>query len=69
MAQLLQAGEIDDDALDDIVEFGDARHAWYVADLMRFFGAGDGDDRLVEAFEALTAPRSMMTPTASAAPG
>jgi len=54
MARLLQAGGIDGAALDDIVEFGDVRHAWYVADLMRFFGAGDGDDRLVEAFEALT---------------
>ena len=54
MALLLRAGAIDDDALADIVEFGDARHAWYVADLMRFFGAGDGDDRLAEAFESLT---------------
>ncbi len=54
MARLLQASEIDAAALDDIVEFGDARHAWYIADLMRFFGAGDGDNQLVEAFEALT---------------
>ncbi len=54
MGLLLQAGAIDADAVADLVEFGDARHAWYVADLMRFFGAGDGDERLVEAFESLT---------------
>ena len=50
----LQAGAIDDGALADIVEFGDARHAWYVADLMRFFGAGETGTELVDAFEALT---------------
>ena len=50
----LPAGEIDDGALADIVEFGDARHAWYIADLMRFFGAGDTGTELVDAFEALT---------------
>ena len=54
LGEVLRAGGIDGTALDDVVEYGDARHAWYVADLMRFFGAGDGDDRLVEAFEALT---------------
>ncbi len=50
----LRVGEIDDAALDDVVEHGDVRHAWYVADLMRFFGAGENGNELVEAFETLT---------------
>ncbi len=51
----LAVGEIDERAVLDLAAAGDARHAWYVADLMRFFGAGDNDrDELVEAFEALT---------------
>ncbi len=50
----LQAGEIDDAALADVVEFGDARHAWYVADLIRFFGPGESGTELVDAFESLT---------------
>ena len=53
-AQLL-GGEIDEAALADLVEHGDARHAWYVADLMRFFGPGENGNELVDAFEALTA--------------
>jgi hypothetical protein len=55
MSRLLQASEIDDGALADLVEFGDTRHAWYVADLMRFFGAGESGNELVDAFESLTA--------------
>jgi len=50
----LQVGEIDEGALADVIEFGDARHAWYVSDLMRFFGAGETGTELVDAFEALT---------------
>jgi len=51
----LAVGEIDERAVLDLTASGDARHAWYVADLMRFFGAGDnGGNQLVEAFEALT---------------
>ena len=50
----LQVGEIDEAALTDLVEHGDARHAWYVADLMRFFGPGGSGNELVDAFEALT---------------
>ena len=49
----LQVGEIDEDALADVIEFGDARHAWYVADLMRFFGPGEAGTELVDAFGAL----------------
>ena len=51
----LLVGEIDEVALADVVEHGDARHAWYVADLMRFFGPGESGNELVEAFESLTA--------------
>jgi hypothetical protein len=50
----LRVGEIDEAALADLVDHGDARHAWYVADLMRFFGAGDSGNELVDAFETLT---------------
>jgi hypothetical protein len=51
----LAVGEIDEQAVLDLAAAGDARHAWYVADLMRFFGAGDNSgNELVAAFEALT---------------
>ena len=50
----LLVGEIDEAALADLVENGDARHAWYVADLMRFFGPGENGNELVDAFETLT---------------
>ncbi|HSP28029.1 MAG TPA: hypothetical protein VLN74_05720, partial [Ilumatobacteraceae bacterium] len=50
----LRVGEIDEAALTDLVERGDARHAWYVADLMRFFGPGEPGNELVDAFAALT---------------
>jgi hypothetical protein len=51
----LLVGEIDERALADLVAHGDARHAWYVADLMRFFGPGERGTELVDAFESLTA--------------
>ncbi len=51
---LLSVGEIDDAALEDLAEHGDVRHAWFVADLMRFFGVGEYRSRLVDAFETLT---------------
>jgi hypothetical protein len=51
---LLSVGEIDESALADVVEHGDVRHAWYVADLMRFFGPGESGTELVDAFETLT---------------
>jgi len=50
----LRVGEIDEAALADVVEYGDTRHAWYIADLMRFFGVGETGTELVDAFEALT---------------
>jgi hypothetical protein len=51
---LLQAGEIDADALAALVQAGDARHAWFVADLLRFFGPDGSGPELVDAFESLT---------------
>ncbi len=54
LGALLGVGAIDEAALTDLVDHGDARHAWYVADLMRFFGAGDDGAELVDAFEMLT---------------
>ncbi len=50
----LAVGEVDEGALADLIEHGDARHAWYVADLMRFFGPGENGNELVDAFESLT---------------
>ena len=46
--------QLDIDAVGDLAESGDARNAWFVSDLMRFFGEGEGD-ALTDAFEQLTA--------------
>ncbi len=54
LATQLQVGEIDEAALEALVASGDPRHAWYVADLMRFFGPGESGNELVDAFESLT---------------
>ncbi len=42
------------DGLDELVEAGDARHAWLVSDLLRFTSDPADLDPLVAAFEALT---------------
>ena len=52
ITSILRAGEVDGAALDDLASTGDVRHAWYVSDLMRFFGGGS-DGELVDAFERL----------------
>jgi Protein of unknown function (DUF3179) len=49
----IEGGALDPAALDDLTAAGDARHAWYVSDLLRFF-SGTDSDRLVESFESLT---------------
>ncbi len=54
---LRNGGMLDAGGVTLLAQNGDARHAWYVADLMRFFGAGDVDGAatvLVDAFETLT---------------
>ncbi len=50
----LPMNAIDESALQALVDHGDVRHAWYVADLMRFFGPGGSGTELVDAFETLT---------------
>ncbi len=45
--------QLDAGALGDLTSTGDARHAWFVSDLLRFFG-GPEADRLVETFETIT---------------
>ena len=49
----INGGALDPSAVDDLTETGDARYAWFISDLLRFFSAGDAD-RLVESFETLT---------------
>jgi len=49
----LETGLLDVDGVNLLAETGDTRQAWYVSDLMRFFGRGEGDV-LVDAFERLT---------------
>lgn len=46
-----------------LTESGDARHAWFVADLLRFFGGADSN-QLIGAFEALTATSIVEDPDA-----
>ncbi len=53
-ARLDDDAQLDVGAVADLANTGDARHAWFVSDLMRFFGEGD-DDVLTDAFERLTA--------------
>jgi hypothetical protein len=48
----IRGGALDATAIDDLVEAGDVRYAWFVSDLLRFFGGADGD-RLVDGFEEL----------------
>jgi hypothetical protein len=48
-----ETGTLDAGAVTLLGENGDARHAWYVSDMMRFFGSGEGDV-LIIAFEQLT---------------
>jgi hypothetical protein len=50
---VMTAGALDPAAVDDLTAAGDARHAWYVSDLLRFFGGSDSE-QLVESFETLT---------------
>ncbi len=50
--QLLGAGELDLASVSRIGEFGDLRHAWYLADLLRFF-RGEQGDIIAETFEQL----------------
>lgn len=46
--------EFEPEHLEDVVEGGDVRAAWILADLLRFFQRGDPRDQLVSAFRELT---------------
>lgn len=46
-------GALDPFAIDDLTAAGDARHAWFISDLLRFF-QGDDSARLVRSFETMT---------------
>ncbi|MGH9118256.1 MAG: DUF3179 domain-containing (seleno)protein [Acidimicrobiales bacterium] len=56
-------GELDREALNTVAASGDARLAWFVADLLRFLSGGDGEDALVSAFGALTGVDPRRDPT------
>ncbi len=49
----INSGALDPSAIDDLTASGDPRYAWFVSDLLRFFGGQDGE-RLVDSFETLT---------------
>jgi hypothetical protein len=49
----INAGALDPGAIDDLATSGDIRYAWFVSDLLRFFGGQDGE-LLVGTFETLT---------------
>ncbi|MGB3735851.1 MAG: DUF3179 domain-containing (seleno)protein [Ilumatobacter sp.] len=63
-------GSLDPTAVDDLTESGDARHAWFVSDMLRFF-QGEDSGRLVESFETMTGvsiaddPESQRSPWSS----
>lgn len=49
----IDRGALDPIAVNDLTAAGDARHGWFVSDLLRFF-QGDDSARLVRSFETLT---------------
>jgi hypothetical protein len=46
-------GALDVGAVADLTNTGDARHAWFISDLLRFFG-GDEANQLVSSFQTLS---------------
>jgi len=53
IVEWINTGVLDPSAVDDLTASGDPRHAWFVSDLLRFFGGEDGA-RLIASFEMLT---------------
>ena len=53
VATAIQAGSLDADSLAELRFSGDARHAWFVSDLLRFF-QGPDSLRIVATFEEMT---------------
>jgi Protein of unknown function (DUF3179) len=54
IAQRVAQDGIDEAALRDFVNAGDARHGWLISDLLRFSSSGQDQDQLVAAFGMLT---------------
>jgi hypothetical protein len=50
----MSLGEVSEKALDDLINSGDARHAWLLSDLLRFTGNPDDITRLGAGFVELT---------------
>ncbi len=67
LVESAQSG-LDFGLLEEVAASGDARLAWVVADLMRFLQGGEGGDRLVVAFEALTGVSLAADPTSFESP-
>lgn len=63
----INSGGLDTSAVDDLTSSGDVRHAWFVSDLLRFFGGGDGD-QLVDAFETLSGESIAADPDLAVSP-
>ena len=63
----IKAGALDPSAIDELAVDGDPRYAWFVSDLLRFFGGQDGE-RLVGTFESLTGVDLSADPDLAASP-
>lgn len=67
VVQFLPTGEIDVNGVRALGAAGDVRHAWYLADLLRFFRGADGE-LLVELFEQLSGVSIDDDPDSAASP-
>jgi hypothetical protein len=59
---------VDPGALDRVARSGDPRHAWFVADLMRFVPGDEEQAALAEAFQRLTGVDPRLDPTFADSP-
>ena len=64
----LISGGLDTEALDRVVESGDPRFAWIVADLLRFASSAEQQDGLVSTFERLTDTDPSQDPSFATSP-
>jgi hypothetical protein len=63
VVQVMSVGEVDVDALADLVDSGDARHAWLISDVLRFTANRADVERLGAAFISLTGRDITADPT------
>jgi hypothetical protein len=68
LTRSLIAGPLDGDALERLVEAGDVRQAWLLADMLRFAQTPADQATLVEAFEGLTEADPSADPSFAASP-